>query len=149
LHLKDCMTLNHHRLSAGFTLVEALVATALVASGAAALAHLVALGATQSARNRATLEALVVAQTKLEMLRSISWSYAVAGAELGVSPAGSLWHDTPGYVDYPDAFVRRWAITRRDPADADVVAIDVCVFAPYQRAGAPEACVSAIRARRP
>jgi type II secretory pathway pseudopilin PulG len=143
------MTPNSHRSSAGFTLVEALVATALIATAAVTLAHLLALGVRQSATHRTALEALVAARSKLEALRSLTWSYSVAATDLAVSPAGSLFNDTPGHVDYPGPFVRRWAVTRRDPADADVVVIDVCVFAAARRGAAPEACVSSIRTRRP
>jgi prepilin-type N-terminal cleavage/methylation domain-containing protein len=143
------MTLNRYRSSAGFTLVEALVAIALIATAAAALAQLVALGTRQSANNRDALMALVAAQSKLEALRSMTWSYTVASTNLTPSPVGSLFNDTPGHVDYPAPFARRWAVTRRDPADTDVVVIDVCVFAPGRRGAAPEACVSTIRTRRP
>jgi type II secretory pathway pseudopilin PulG len=143
------MTFTRYPSSAGFTLVEALVATALIATAAVALAQLLALGVRQSAVNRNALAALVAAHSKLEVLRSLTWSYTVAATELVVSPAGSLFNDTPGHVDYPAPFVRRWAVTRREPADADVVVIDVCVFAFRQRGEAPEACVSTIRTRRP
>jgi hypothetical protein len=54
----------------------------------------------------------------------------------------------PGYVDRITPFVRRWAITRRDAADADVVVINVCVFTVADVAR-PEACVSTIRTKRP
>lgn len=141
------MVLEIRRSSAGFTLVEALVAAILVATAAVVLAQLVALGATQSAHNRGALEALVVAQSKLEQLRAATWSTSVVSADL--TPGGSLVSDAPGYADRPPMFVRRWTVRLRDPADATVVVLTVCVFLATQIDAAPEACVSTIRTRRP
>jgi type II secretory pathway pseudopilin PulG len=143
------MRLTNSRSSKGFTLVEAVVAATLVATAAVVLAQLVALGATQSASHRDTSAALVAAQSKLEELRSVTWNYTIPGSDVALSPAGALFTDTPGYVDHAPLFVRRWAVTRFDPADESVIVIDVCVFAIARRAAAPEACVSTIRTRRP
>lgn len=143
------MTLTILRTAGGFTLVEALVAAALVATGAVVLAQLVAVGAEQTTTTRDALEALVAAQSKLEELRATTWSYSVPGSDIALSPAGALSNDAPGFVDRTDRYVRRWAVTRRDPADSDVVVMHVCVFAAAVSGGRPEACVSTIRTRRP
>jgi Tfp pilus assembly protein PilV len=133
----------------GFTLVEALVAATLVATAAVALAHLVALGATQSASNRYSLEALVSAQTKLEQLRSATFSHAAASADLNASPAGALHTSTPGFNDVVDDITRRWTIRRLDAGDPNTLVLDVCAFRATDRRRPKEACVSTIRTRRP
>jgi type II secretory pathway pseudopilin PulG len=143
------MKLNPSPSSDGFTLVEAVVAAALVATAAVVLAQLVALGATQSASNRHAFEALVAAQSKLEELRSTTWSHAIPGSDVALSPAGALFSDTPGYVDHRAMLARRWAVARLDPGDVNTLVITVCVFAINGRAAAPEACVSTIRTRQP
>ena len=143
------MTLKAFCGPAGFTLVEVLVATLIIASAGAAIACLVALGARQTVSAREAFQALLTAQSKLEELRAITWNYRVPGSSIATSPPGSLFADTPGFVDRTPLFVTRWAVVPRDPADADVVVIHVCVFDAARPAGRPEACVSTIRTRRP
>jgi prepilin-type N-terminal cleavage/methylation domain-containing protein len=116
--------------SNGFTLIEVIVAAGLIAVGAAGLAHLTAIGiaASRAAREQ-TLTALLAA-SKLEQLRSLTWSYAPGAADpptarsdyttdlsqepaaqggpgLAASPAGTLRTNVPPYVDYLDA-MGRW-----------------------------------------
>lgn len=102
----------------GFTLMEVLVATALVVIGVVSVASLfaVSIRLIADARDR-TIETALVVQ-KIEQ---------VASARLGsliISPANSLEVDAPGFVERVDArgdpvdqetgtarvFVRRWAI---------------------------------------
>jgi type II secretory pathway pseudopilin PulG len=112
----------HHR-DTGFSLVETVVATSLLAVSLVAMAELFAT-ATRSnvtARN-GTMTAILAAQ-KMEQLRGSAW---VGLAALSPSPAGSLQRNVNGYVDYLDAlgsplgggssppigtvYIRRWSI---------------------------------------
>jgi|SRR5687767_7804628 hypothetical protein len=154
----------------GFSLIEALIASVLVASALVGLAHLIVVGAQQALNSRRAASALTLAQSKLEHLRRVPWTYApdgsrVSSTDLTESPALSLDEDAAGYVDYLDAFgegvrpgsdavpeyVRRWAILPLQPGSRDTLVLRVCVFTLV--AGVPErtpaACVSAIRTRKP
>lgn len=155
----------------GFSLVEALVASCLIASAIVGLAHLVAVAAEQSLTSRRALGALTAAQAKLEQLRRAAWTYDAGGgrvssAALGPSPPQSLHEDAEGFVDFIDGFgqvvapaseetphfARRWAIAPLETWDADTLILQVCVFtvrgpALYERT--PVACVAGIRTRQP
>lgn len=113
-----------HRPSvdAGFSLVEMLVATAILASGLVALAGLSLIATTTTERARRLTMSVALASQKLEQLRALAWSYdtlgllltdessdlsvtppsAAGGRGLLPSPAGSLSSSLPGYVDYLD-----------------------------------------------
>lgn len=151
--------------AAGFSLIEAVVATALVVSAIAALVALGAVASRQHLAARQLVTALALAQSVLDDLRAEPWTYApdgsrVSSARLVSSPAGSLVADAPGYHDRVDRFgavvtsgalfVRRWAVTPWQPSDPDVLLLQACVFRfevpPPPRA---EACVWTVRGRRP
>lgn len=150
----------------GFSLVEALIASLLIATAVAALAHLVGVSAAQGLSIRHHTTAMIAAQSKLDQLRSSVWTYAADGgplsdaATLTLSPARSLVEDHTAYVDHltptgapcgaecdATAYVRRWSISLVDQADSDTLALQVCVF--RVNALVAEACVSTIRTRRP
>jgi len=145
------------RSCAGFSLVETLIAAVLVAATIVSLAHLVAIAAEQVVVGRRVVSANTIAQSKLEHLRHLPWTYAVDGtrvssAELTLSPSGALTQDAVGYVDEVDDFVRRWAIARLEAGDDDTLVFQVCVFARAGRTLAssrPVACVATIRTRQP
>jgi type II secretory pathway pseudopilin PulG len=114
--------------TAGFSLVEVLVATAIVVTGVAALAQLLTMAADRRRDAGMTAMALVIAGQKLEQLR----------AEPGVappSPPGALTADTPGFVDFVDArgapasagalFTRRWSIEPIAGTEAAVLQVIV------------------------
>ena len=128
----------------GFTLVETIIAAALVATAIVALAHLLGVGARQSADNRRQFTALLDAQTKLEELRAMPWRMGVDGLQPSASDA--LTRDVAGFHDEVHGYVRRWAITALTPDIPGVVALRVCVFAD-DLVVTPEACVRSIRAR--
>ncbi len=119
------------RLSSGFTLVEVVVALALLVVVAVGVVRLfaVALNAGRAARDR-TL-AVALATGKIEQLRSLEWRFELdpsavltpytdtssnlsldlitaGGPGLTESPAGTLDTNTPPYVDYLDRH-GRWA----------------------------------------
>ena len=157
--------------AAGFSLVEALVASLLISSAIVGLAHLVAIGAQQSLSSRRAASALTIAHSKLEQLRQSEFLYGTDGSRLSspalaVSPLQSLQEDTPGYVDYLDAFgegvslsgavapdyARRWAISALESGDLDTLVLQVCVFVvrgPHVRDVMPLACAAGIRTRKP
>jgi prepilin-type N-terminal cleavage/methylation domain-containing protein len=93
--------------AAGFSLVELLVAMAIVLAGVVSLARLFLVSADAARVAQMSSSALLLAQRKLEALRADA-------PALDATPAGTLDADTAGYVDYPSeggtAFVRRWAI---------------------------------------
>ena len=104
----------------GFSLLEVLVATTIVAVGVSALAQLT--GIATHAQRRATQFTLgaVLAQEKMEEL------LAEDAGTLAPSPAGALDHDVGGFADFIDAvgrsmggsstvppgsaYLRRWSI---------------------------------------
>jgi Tfp pilus assembly protein PilV len=104
--------------STGFSTIEALAATTILMVGVAALTQLAVLATARAASARAETTALLLAEQKMEQLRS---------APVQVSPPGSLAADSTGWVDYLDAagraiaagadapradaaYIRRWAV---------------------------------------
>lgn len=151
--------------SAGFTLLEALVAAGLAVFAIAALAAFGAMASRQHAAARQLVAALTLAQSLLDDLRAEPWTYApdgspVSSARLALSPSGTLTADAAGHADRVDRFgavvetggwfLRRWAVTLWDPSDPDLLLLQACVFRihvpPPARA---EACVWTLRNRRP
>ena len=110
--------------AAGFSLIEVLVATMLLALALVSLAQLFALSTRSNIGARDTTFTAVLAQQKLEELRALTWGYdtlglplsdistntavspetATGGTGLAPSPPGSLGTNTNGYVDYVDRF---------------------------------------------
>lgn len=108
--------------NAGFSLVETLVATALLATALVSLAQLLAIGTTTNASARTGTFAAILAQQKMEQLRGLAWGFDASGVPLSdlstntaqslesasggtglqPSPADALRHDRLGYVDYLD-----------------------------------------------
>jgi type II secretory pathway pseudopilin PulG len=109
--------------SAGFSLVETIMATSLLATSLVALAQLLAIGTQTNATARDSTLATILAQQKMEQLRGLAWGFDLAGVPfadvwtdtaaasespvggrgLQPSPPDTLWHNTDGYVDYLDS----------------------------------------------
>jgi prepilin-type N-terminal cleavage/methylation domain-containing protein len=107
----------------GFSLVETLVAVAILASGLTALAQLVTIAVGNNARSRSTSVASMLAADKIEQFRALVFGFdglglrltdlstdtavvpeqARGGTGLSPSPAGSLLSDVAGYCDFADA----------------------------------------------
>jgi len=107
---------------AGFSLMETLVATLLLAVSLVSVAQLFALSTTANLRAKTTTVASVLAQQKMEQLRSLAWGFdrtglpvsdfvtdtagdapaAAGGKGLSSSPNDSLTNNVNGYVDYVD-----------------------------------------------
>ena len=152
--------------AAGFSLIEVLIATVLVCSAIAGLAHLGAIGVTQAADVQRGALALALAQSKLEELRASPWAFDATGARVSapallVSPADSLTEDASGFVDSFDRFGepaspaapaiyrRRWAISPFDPVDPDTLLLQICVVPGGSPDLPADACVATIRTRHP
>jgi type II secretory pathway pseudopilin PulG len=107
---------------AGFSLVETIVAMAILATSLIAMAQLFTLATKNNVNARATTSTTILANQKLEQLRSLSWGFDViglpvsdfnsdtttlppsanGGTGLAPSPGNSLSDNVTGYVDYID-----------------------------------------------
>jgi len=156
----------------GFTLLETVVATGVLVTALAGIAQLFALSVRSTRDAGAQGAALIAAQDKIEVLRSLALTYGPVGAPvtdtgLASSASLSLSEDTAGFVDYLDiqgavvavaddgrgaVLTRRWRITPIDYFVPDAIAIEVCVFR-WPAAGltpvTAQACLATVRARQP
>jgi type II secretory pathway pseudopilin PulG len=108
---------------AGFSLAEVMVATGIMAAALVTLAQLFGVATRTNIGSRNTTYASVLAEQKVEELRSLTWGFDPLGLPMtdtstntGVdpetqdgtglqpSPITALQEDTPGYVDYVDQF---------------------------------------------
>ena len=131
----------HGNGDGGFTLIEVLIAMALIAVVVVGLAGLITLAVrvAQGAREQ-TLASILAAQ-KLEQLRSTPGSS-------GPMPGGSLDTSLPGYADWLDergqlaggagvaVYVRRWAVAPA-PSLSNVAVLSVLVSTVARDAQAP------------
>lgn len=114
----------HSARERGFSLVELLVAMALVSSLATGVTQLFVLVSRSTRDARSQTTATILAAQKMEQLRALTWGDAQGlgpsltddttdlgsdpptsgGRGLLPAPAGSLSRSTAGYVDYLDGF---------------------------------------------
>ena len=106
----------------GFSIIEVLMATALMVTAVASLAQLFALSTTRNTSAKNTTFASLLAQQKMEQLRSLTWGFdslglpatdittdttkfpeTNGGTGLSPSPVNTLQQNVVGYVDYLDA----------------------------------------------
>jgi Tfp pilus assembly protein PilV len=149
----------------GFSLLEALIAAALLAGAITALAHLLTRAVEQVWRSERAIITLVLAQAKLEQLRATPFAFDEDGlriddALLAPSAANALLEDSPPHVEALDRFgeilpagqsptyIRRWSISAAG-MDADTVTLAACVRPAAADARWSEACVWTLRTRRP
>jgi type II secretory pathway pseudopilin PulG len=112
------------KAEAGFSLVETLVATTMLAVALVALAQLFVISVKNNAVAKNGSFASVLAAQKLEQLRALTWGFDVLGLPISdtttdtavtpETPAGgkglapsltnTLRENTDGYVDYLDAY---------------------------------------------
>ena len=110
----------------GFSLVETIVATGLMAGAVAFLGQMFAIAVADNSSSRAGTFVAVLAEQKLEQLRGLTWGFdnlglpltdvatntavyppnPTTGTGLSPSPSGSLRSNIDGYVDYLDQFGR-------------------------------------------
>jgi prepilin-type N-terminal cleavage/methylation domain-containing protein len=111
------------RVARGFSLLEVLVASAVLSVAVVGVAPLLTLSSSANRNARATTTAAILAQQKIEQLRTLAWSVdadgsaisdtttditttperADAGVGLSPSPPGALDRNTPGYFDIVDS----------------------------------------------
>jgi prepilin-type N-terminal cleavage/methylation domain-containing protein len=119
----------------GFSLVEVVVAMAVMSTATMAIAQLAIVSVRVNRIARSTTVATVLAVQKMEQLQAAAW------AELAASPSEVLDWNTDGYCDFLDAnartlaagtsppggavFVRRWALSPIAAADALVIQVTV------------------------
>jgi type II secretory pathway pseudopilin PulG len=108
----------------GFSLVEVLVAAAILMTGLIAVAQMFVASTNQNMEARRVTTTAVLAQQKIEQLRGLAWGFdefglpvsdfssditvtpptSGGGVGLQASPPNTLTASTPGYVDYLDAY---------------------------------------------
>jgi prepilin-type N-terminal cleavage/methylation domain-containing protein len=127
---------------AGMTLVEVLIALAILTTIALGVAQLIALATSAMSRARLHTSAVILAAARMDELRSLAWTFAPAdrgvpaaprsdretdlsrpdrppgGRGLQPSPAGTLATNTPPYVDFLDAYGRWVGNDTTAPANA-------------------------------
>jgi type II secretory pathway pseudopilin PulG len=111
---------------AGFSIIEVMVATGLLASALVALAQLFAIATTTNASARTSTLTMMLAEQKIEQLRGLQYTFDRAGLPVqdtetdlavyppaaaggkGLSPHtdNTLQANTDGYVDYLDHWGR-------------------------------------------
>ena len=132
----------------GFTIIEAVVALAIVTTGVLGLASLATQVTTTVARARRHTVAAVLADQGLA---------SRAREPIAATPADCLQHDLAGCSETLDgeglvttglpAFVRRWRAAPVAGATPSAWALTVCVISVHERHGtgsAPGACVARI-----
>jgi hypothetical protein len=158
------------RSTRGLSLVETVVATAVLVTALVGVAQLLASSSRFLLDAGRGETALIAAQAQVESLRSRVWTYdrlgrPVSDPALAASPPGTLDADAVGYSDYLDhsgrtvdrahstpMFRRRWSIAPLAGGDPDALVVEVCVSslaAGAQLAADAEACLMAVRTRQP
>jgi prepilin-type N-terminal cleavage/methylation domain-containing protein len=100
----------------GFSLIEVMVASAILGCAVLSVAQLVAVSTNATVDARRVSEATLLAWQKLDELRSLAFAFDDAGLsvtdpQLSPSPPGTLTADTDGFVERLDRlYRRRWAI---------------------------------------
>jgi prepilin-type N-terminal cleavage/methylation domain-containing protein len=136
------------RCQRGFSLLEVLIATTLAASALIGLGQLVALAIDANRHAQAATIVTLLAQQKMEELRSFAWSVDVLGvaatdSRLSPSPGNTLNENVDGFCDFADAsgrplgetspmpagavYVRRWSIEPLPAFSGNVLAVQVLV----------------------
>lgn len=110
----------------GFSLVETIVATGLLAGAVVVLGQMFAIAMADNTSARTGTFAAVLAEQKMEQLRGLTWGFDIIGLPLtdtssnialpiqagtggpglSPSPSNSLRSNVDGYVDYVDGFGR-------------------------------------------
>jgi hypothetical protein len=146
----------------GSTLIEALVATLILTTGLLSMAGLVSVAVTSNGVAKNGTLAGILAEQKIEELRSLEWAFDASGipvsdSALQSSPA-SLQQNTPGFVDHVDrggqvvglgaqpppaaVYTRRWSIEPTPTTTGPAVLIQVLVTNVRNRGRADQGSVT-------
>jgi prepilin-type N-terminal cleavage/methylation domain-containing protein len=127
--------MRHIESPSGFSLIEVMVASAILGCAVLSIAQLVATSTGSTAGARAVSEATLLAWQKIDELRSLAFAFDGAGQPVtdetsdtatepprtsggtGLTPSSSdtLRRDTAGYVDYLDTLGRQLGGGDRPP----------------------------------
>jgi len=109
---------------AGFTLVEVLVAMAIMTVGLLAVAQLLAVSAQTHLLGRQTSEASILATSKLEELVKLNFNTAPA-VQISGAP-DPLTQNVANYFDQPaGGYTRRWSVAAGPTPDTRLVTLRV------------------------
>jgi len=117
------------RMQRGFSLVETIVATSLVAVALVTLAQFVAVGMQTGAAARARAATTLMAEQKMEQIRAMPWTEIAAtpGSVTDYLDASGHQQCVGGGAPCGDAvYVRRWS-ARPAAFSTDVIVIEVDV----------------------
>jgi prepilin-type N-terminal cleavage/methylation domain-containing protein len=138
----------------GFTLLEVLIASAIVSVALSSLAQLFVLSAHANSHARAMTVATLLAIQKMEGLRSLMWSFDARGSpltdpRLAASPSDALRVNTAGCFDFVDSagrslgeatapparatYLRRWSIEPLPADPGNVLVLQVLVTQRFSR----------------
>lgn len=160
--------MRHLTSDSGATLVEALVAAALLVTVATGTAALILHARQAGRRTEQSMAATSLALARLEALAAVPWEYDFGGGApepdaLSVAPPDALDRNLPGRSDITDAagrpvgsagaetahFAVRWAAWNVS-ANAQARALEVCVFPwPASLGALPIVCLASARVRQP
>ena len=112
----------------GFSVVELMVALAVLGIGIIGLANLFPLGSSNQMRDRLRTSATDLAQQKMEQLRMLAWS--ASDLTDGTHPTSS--GETLSLQD-EGTFSRRWVVTTQAGTFADMKLVTVYVSWSYMR----------------
>jgi len=133
----------HGARANGFSLIEVVVASALLTTGLLAAVQLFIRATATNASARTQTQATLLAVEKMEQLRARS----IDDAALQQSPPEALTTDVEGYFDRPaESFVRRWSVEALPSYPDDGVVVRVVV----RRSGtAGSALLETVKVRKP
>jgi Tfp pilus assembly protein PilV len=112
---------NRHRSDAGFSLVEAMVASLVLTVGLVGLLQLLAVTTVMHSDARQATNATLLAQAKIDELMKLNLTTAPA-----VQVGGSIGANVTNYFDTPVSGVtRRWVVTAGPIANTRILTVKV------------------------
>lgn len=172
------------RNDAGFSLLETLVSIGILSAVSLGVAQLFALSMLANRNAKLQTSTALLATEKMEQLKALTWGFdntglglpmtdtttnlsntpaTTDGNGLNPSPSGTLQTNTPGYVDYLDAFgnwagngptrpasavyIRRWAVEPLPTNPNNTLILQVFVTTPKAEALFERAPIGQSRAR--
>ncbi len=114
--------------TAGFSVVEVMVALVVLGLGVLGLANLFPLGSRTQLRDRLTTSAADLAQQKMEQLRLLAWSDPQLDAGTHPTTAGETLN-----LENEGSFQRFWIVENQTGSFADMKRVTVRVVWTFQR----------------